>query len=158
VVSGGNRYVSRSSQLLPKAIGLNGEKITVAVIGEKGCGKSAAISKGLKAYRLADPVTTTDSPEDDVLLQCAYTDLSNGIMCVIIRSTSDTLREGKVANGQGVGAVLNVLEVDTAVLKARRESSHGMWPGRAPPLDGVMVCYDVSRKDSFSEVEDILRL
>jgi hypothetical protein len=87
--SGGIRWQSvRFSffSTLPKAIGLNGEKITVAVIGEKGCGKSAAISKGLKAYRLADPVTATDSPEDDVLLQCAYMDLSNGIMCVIIRS------------------------------------------------------------------------
>ena len=158
--SGGIRSQSVRFSLpscLPYAI-LNDIKITIAVIGEKGCGKSAAISKGLKAYRLADPVTTTDSPEDDALLQCAYTDLSNKIMCVIICLTSDTLREGKVADGQGVGAVLNVLEVDTAVLKARRESSHGMWPGRAPPLDGVMVCYDVSRKDSFTEVEDILRL
>jgi len=77
--SGGIRWQSvRFSFLstLPYAIGLNGIKITIAVIGEKGCGKSAAISKGLKAYRLADPVTTTDSPEDDALLQCAYTDLS----------------------------------------------------------------------------------
>jgi hypothetical protein len=79
-------------------------------------------------------------------------------MCVIICSISDTLREGKVADGQGSEAAINVLEVDTAILKARRESSQGMWPARAPPLDGVMVCCDISRKDSFSEVEDILRL
>ena len=132
-------------------------KVTIAVIGEVGSGKSAAISKGLKAYRLADPVTTTDCPDDDALLQCTYADLPID-SCIIIRSTSDTLREGKVADEQGAEAVLNVLEVDTAVLNARRESSHGIWPERAPPLDGVMVCCDVSRKDSFSEVEAVLRL
>lgn len=70
----------------------------------------------------------------------------------------DTLREGKVADEQGAETVLNVLEVDTAILKARLESSHEAWPKRAPPLDGVIVCCDVSRKDSFAEVEDILRL
>ncbi|KAH9969049.1 ras guanine nucleotide exchange factor domain-containing protein [Russula dissimulans] len=113
------------------------QSVTVAVLGEKGCGKSAAISKGLKAYKLAEPLTTTDSPEDDLLLQY-------------------TLREGKVTDEQGSEAVLNVLEVDTAVLKARLGSSQGMWPGRAPTLDGVIVCCDVSRKDSFAEVEDIL--
>jgi hypothetical protein len=79
------------------------------------------------------------------------------MMCVIVLSISDTLRVGKVSDEQGGEAVLNVLEVDTAVLKARRESSHGMWPERGPPLDGVMVCCDVSRKESFTEVEDILR-
>jgi hypothetical protein len=78
-------------------------------------------------------------------------------MCMIIHSISDTLRAGKVADEQSGEAVLNVLEVDTAVLKARRESSYGMWPERAPPLDGVMVCCDVSRKESFTEVEDVLR-
>ena len=72
--------------------------------------------------------------------------------------TSDTLREGKVTDEQGGGAVLNVLEVDTAVLKARLQSNHETWPKRAPPLDGVIVCCDVSKKDSFAEVEDLLRL
>lgn len=72
-------------------------------------------------------------------------------------SDIDTLREGKVSGEQGAGAVLDVLEVDTAVLKARLESSHEVWPKRAPHLDGVIVCCDVSRKDSFAEVEDLLR-
>jgi ABC-type Mn2+/Zn2+ transport system ATPase subunit len=52
-------------------------KVTIAVIGGNGCGKSTAVSKGLKAYRLADPMTTTDSPEDDALFQCAYAGLSS---------------------------------------------------------------------------------
>jgi hypothetical protein len=72
-------------------------------------------------------------------------------------SNIDTLREGKVSDEQGAGAVLDVLEVDTAVLKARLESSHEVWPKWAPQLDGVIVCCDVSRKDSFTEVEDLLR-
>ena len=58
---------------------------------------------------------------------------------------------------QGPGAVLNVLEVDTASLKTRLETSHEVWPKRAPHLDGVIVCCDVSGKDSFAEVEDLLR-
>jgi ABC-type transport system involved in cytochrome bd biosynthesis fused ATPase/permease subunit len=132
-------------------------KVTIAVVGENGCGKSTAISKGLKAYRLADPMMTTDSPEDDALFQCAYADLFYQIMCVIVRSILDTLRVGKVSDEQGGEAVLNVLEVDSAVLKARRESNYDIWPERAPPLDGVMVCCDVSRKESFTEVEDVLR-
>ena len=132
-------------------------KVTIAVVGENGCGKSTAISKGLKAYRLADPMMTTDSPEDDALFQCAYADLFYQIVCVIVRSILDTLRVGKVSDEQGGEAVLNVLEVDSAVLKARRESNYDIWPERAPPLDGVMVCCDVSRKESFTEVEDVLR-
>jgi ABC-type Mn2+/Zn2+ transport system ATPase subunit len=58
-------------------ITLNGMKVTIAVIGGNGCGKSTAVSKGLKAYRLADPMTTTDSPEDDALFQCAYAGFSS---------------------------------------------------------------------------------
>jgi hypothetical protein len=72
-------------------------------------------------------------------------------------SNVDTLREGKVSDEQGAGAALDVLEVDTSVLKARQESNHEVWPKRAPHLDGVIVCCDVSRKDSFAEVEDLLR-
>ena len=55
-------------------------KVTVAVMGVKGCGKSAAIMKGLKAYKLAEPVTTTDCPEDDALLQCGFADMSKRTM------------------------------------------------------------------------------
>ena len=58
------------------AIRLNGIKVTIAVMGEKGCGKSTAIMKGLKAYKLAEPVMITDCPEDDVLLQCGHAGLS----------------------------------------------------------------------------------
>lgn len=50
----------------------NGLKVTVAVIGEKGCGKSAAISKGLKAYKLTEPVMVPDSIEDEPIHQCGY--------------------------------------------------------------------------------------
>lgn len=57
----------------------------------------------------------------------------------------------------GADAVLNVLEVDATILKARLESNQAMWPEQAPSLDGVIVCCDVSKKDSFAEVEDVLR-
>ncbi|KAH9064304.1 ras GEF [Lactarius vividus] len=72
-------------------------------------------------------------------------------------STSvDTLREGKVVDEHGADAVLNVLEVDAAILKARLESNRAMWPEQSPLLDGVILCCDVSKKDSFAEVEDVL--
>ncbi|KAI9435016.1 ras GEF [Lactarius psammicola] len=116
---------------------LNALKVTVAVIGEKGCGKSTAISKGLKAYKLTEPVIVQDGTEDESLHQY-------------------TLREGKVADGHGADALLNVLEVDVAVLKARLESNRATWPEQFPLLDGVIVCCDVSKRDSFADVEDVL--
>jgi len=63
-----------------------------------------------------------------------------------------------VTNEHGADAFLNVLEVDAAVLKARLESNRAMWPEQSPLLDGVIVCCDVSKKDSFAEVENVLRL
>jgi hypothetical protein len=63
-----------------------------------------------------------------------------------------------VIDEHGADAVLNVLEVDAAILKARLESNRPIWPEQAPLLDGVIVCCDVSKKDSFAEVEDVLRL
>ncbi|KAF8271479.1 ras guanine nucleotide exchange factor domain-containing protein [Lactarius quietus] len=103
----------------------------------KSCGKSAAISKGLKAYKLTEPVIVPDSTEDEP--QHQY-----------------TLREGKVTDEHGADVVLNVLEVDVTILKTRLESNRAMWPEQAPPLDGVILCCDASKKDSFAEVEDVL--
>ncbi|KAH8998887.1 ras guanine nucleotide exchange factor domain-containing protein, partial [Lactarius hatsudake] len=111
--------------------------VTVAVIGAKGCGKSTAISRGLRAYKLTEPVVVPDGTEDEPPHQY-------------------TLREGKVINEHGAVAVLNVLEVDAAILKARLESNRAMWPEQSPLLDGVILCCDVSKKDSFAEVEDVL--
>jgi hypothetical protein len=72
-------------------------------------------------------------------------------------SNIDTRREGEVSGEQGGEAVLDVLEVDTAVLKARVESGHEVWPKWAPHLDSIIVCCDMSRKDSFAKVDDLLR-
>ncbi|KAH9082162.1 ras GEF, partial [Lactarius deliciosus] len=111
--------------------------VTMAVIGAKGCGKSTAISRGLKAYQLTEPVVVPDGTEDEPFHQY-------------------TLREGKVIDEHGAVAVLNVLEVDAAILKERLESNRAMWPEQSPLLDGVILCCDVSKKDSFAEVEDVL--
>ncbi|KAH9982388.1 hypothetical protein BGW80DRAFT_1263086 [Lactifluus volemus] len=113
------------------------QPVTVVVIGENGCGKSAAISKGLKAYKLAEPVTITNSAEDDALHQY-------------------TSRKGKVTDDKGADAVLDVLEIDATILKARLEANLVIWPEKAPPVDGVIVCCDVSRENSFAEMGDIL--
>ena len=79
-------------------------------------------------------------------------------LVLIVRSASDTLREGKMTDEHGADAGLNVLEVDAAILKARLVSNRAMWPEQAPPLDGVIVCCDVSKRDSFAEVQEVLRL
>ncbi len=136
----------------------NDLKVSVAVIGEKGCGKSAAISKGLKAYKLTEPVIVPDNSVDESLHQSGYATSLERSIALISRSTSDTLREGKVTDEHGADAVLKVLEVDVALLKSRLESNMAMWPEQAPLLDGVILCCDVSKKDSFAEVEDVLRL
>jgi hypothetical protein len=56
-------------------------------MGEKGCGKSTAIMKGLKAYKLAEPLTTTECPEEDILLQCEYAGSSNQTIQLIAHQT-----------------------------------------------------------------------
>ncbi|KAI0068347.1 ras GEF [Artomyces pyxidatus] len=113
-------------------------EVTVAVIGEQGCGKSTAIGKGLKAYRLSEPVAVTDPLRGNDLF--GY-----------------TLREGKIIHEPQPDCALSVLEVDASVLSDNTGSGGYVWPVGAPRLDGVIVCYDVSRQDSFSHVEDLLR-
>ena len=72
---------------LTYAIRFNDIKVTIAVMGEKGCGKSTAIMKGLKAYKLAEPLTTTECPEEDILLQCEYAGSSNQTIQLIAHQT-----------------------------------------------------------------------
>jgi hypothetical protein len=79
-------------------------------------------------------------------------------MRLTVRSTSDTSRKGKVTDDKGADAVLDVLEIDATIFKARLEANLVIWPEKAPPVDGVIVCCDVSRENSFAEMGDILRL
>ncbi|KAI0051683.1 ras GEF [Auriscalpium vulgare] len=127
---GDGSYISTASATNPS-------EVTLAVVGGKGCGKSAAIAKGLRAYKLSEPATVTDH-------NSGYGPFTY------------TLREGKIGDDTAPECVLNVLELDATVLKDKRMDQY-IWPDGAPSLDGVVVCYDVSRKETFVHVEDLIR-
>ncbi|KAI0271372.1 ras guanine nucleotide exchange factor domain-containing protein [Gloeopeniophorella convolvens] len=113
------------------------QTVTLVVIGGRGCGKSSAISRGLKHYKLSDPLAVISDAQDDPPFRYV-------------------IREGKITDERGRDGILNVLEVDTAVLQARLQSGSRVWPEQASTLDGVIACCDVSRSDSFVEVEGSL--
>lgn len=53
--------------------------------------------------------------------------------------------------------LLRVLEIDILSLDLSTGGYHGILPEGAPPIDGLVLCYDASNETSFSNVEDVLR-
>ncbi|OCH96179.1 ras GEF [Obba rivulosa] len=116
-------------------------EIVIAVIGASGCGKSTVIRKGLKAYGLSEPVLVkipTGAPgEDDDYYTYTY-------------------RTGRISFSEDTPTrVLRVMEVDISELDLQGEND--VSQNGVPLVDGVLVCYDASRAESFSHVEDVLR-
>ena len=70
---------------------------------------------------------------------------------------SDVYRVGRLNYNQVSDRILRVLEIDIAALDLSDENSHGIVPDGAPPIDGVVVCYDSSEESSFDPVETVLR-
>ncbi|TFY71062.1 hypothetical protein EVG20_g1954 [Dentipellis fragilis] len=122
------------------SVGYNSQRdVTVAVVGEPGCGKSMAIIKGLKGYGLSD--------------ESQMSELLGGH-----KVFNYTLREGKIARDSATDRTLRVLEVNTAYLHLDRAIlGDSIWPDGAPALDGAFVCYDVAQESSFARVEDVLK-
>ncbi|THH16999.1 hypothetical protein EW146_g3739 [Bondarzewia mesenterica] len=113
--------------------------VTVALVGEPRCGKSAAISKGLKAYGLSEPAKMRDGMDLD-------------------KSFGYIVREGTLVHEHSPERVLRVLEVDSPSLQIEPNLADlRLWPKAAPRLDGVIVCYDVSQEASFAQVEYLLK-
>ncbi|ETW87236.1 hypothetical protein HETIRDRAFT_378044 [Heterobasidion irregulare TC 32-1] len=113
--------------------------VTIAVVGDSGCGKSVAISKGLKSYSLSEPVPEASGLGAHLLIP-------------------DISREGTLVYEHLPDRLLRVLEVDNSSLRIDGTvSGLPVWPENAPRLDGVIVCYDVSQEASFAHVEDLLK-
>ncbi|KAH8835252.1 ras guanine nucleotide exchange factor domain-containing protein [Flagelloscypha sp. PMI_526] len=117
--------------------------LTVVVVGGPGCGKSTVIHKGAKGFKLGDPShITLDSPIPG----------TNG-------SSSYTRRVGQThIESLPTALALNIIEAQAPI--ADLDSLNSMpdsWPSNLPPADGVIVCYDVSSRDSFNPVEPLLR-
>ncbi|KZT02739.1 uncharacterized protein LAESUDRAFT_400607 [Laetiporus sulphureus 93-53] len=116
-------------------------QISIAVIGAAGCGKSTVIRKGLKAYKLSESTTSSFSAgptatDDDV--QIPYTRWN-----------------GKISAGHNSpDYLLRILEVDISALDLS-QSGAKYW--ERPSLNGIIVCYDAAREESFQHVADGLR-
>ncbi|KAI0322721.1 ras guanine nucleotide exchange factor domain-containing protein [Amylostereum chailletii] len=111
--------------------------ISIAVVGGKACGKSTAIAKGLKAYSLSEPTLHTRTGDG--------------------RPFTYVEREGRIPRPRSPDHILHVLEVDVAELDDPLHPGTFVWPSGAPQLDAVLVCYDVSRHDSVTHVDDLSR-
>ncbi|EMD42036.1 hypothetical protein CERSUDRAFT_110577 [Gelatoporia subvermispora B] len=116
-------------------------EVVIAVIGARSCGKSTVIQKGLKSYSLSEPIPVkipTGSPGDeDEFYTYSY-------------------RTGSVAFSNDASArVLRVMEIEISELDLQGENNVSL--NGVPLVDGILVCYDASRADSFSHVEHLLR-
>ncbi|TFK57283.1 ras GEF [Heliocybe sulcata] len=115
--------------------------ISIAVVGTSHCGKSTFVEKGLKAYNLSKP-TACSVPVGD-----------NG-------SFNYTFRTGKIPRPHSShGRVLGLMEVDVPARNLDHVSTSAgpVWPGGAPDIQGVLICYDSSDETSFQPVERLLR-
>jgi len=80
-------------------------------------------------------------------------------LCMTIQCI-DTRRIGRIIhNEDNPDCDLHILEVGTSVPRVHPSSKKGslFWPDGAPPVDGVIICYDASSRLSFGPVEELLR-
>ncbi|KAJ3824976.1 ras guanine nucleotide exchange factor domain-containing protein [Lentinula raphanica] len=111
------------------------QAITLAVVGTAGCGKSTAIRKGLKNNNLSEPSGHIAGPHPSI---------------------RHTRRTGKFTRDEGTECPLHVIEVDVAAELLQPPISPLDLLPEALKIDGVIVCYDASDKNSFKNVEDLL--
>lgn len=69
---------------------------------------------------------------------------------------TDVYRVGRLNYNQASDRILRVLEIDVISLDLSSDT-HGIVPDGAPPIDGVVICYDSSDEISFEHVETVLR-
>ncbi|KZT30401.1 ras GEF [Neolentinus lepideus HHB14362 ss-1] len=115
--------------------------ISIAVVGTSHCGKSTFVEKGLKAYGLSKPIGCSVPLGD--------------------KGTFDyTFRTGRIPRPHSShGRILGIMEVDVPArnLDHISTSSGPVWPGGAPDIQGVLICYDSSDDTSFQPIERLLR-
>ncbi|KAI0695598.1 ras guanine nucleotide exchange factor domain-containing protein [Cytidiella melzeri] len=106
--------------------------ITIAVLGPNGSGKSTIIRKGLKAYGLSEASSSST------------TSIAGGETFRYI------YRVGRLSHHYAADCLLRVLEVDILALDSSTETR--IFPEGAPPVDGLVFCYDASEAESFDYV------
>lgn len=128
--------------------------VTVAVVGDYGCGKSTIIKKGCKAYAIAEPTTGMPVTEGKNQFRCEFSRPASGQHDVTLFPL-DISRLGRVNQGPNMTGPLRVLEADLSEFCLDDPSSK-VWPDFAPRVDGVIVCYDSSSLSSFTHVERLV--
>ncbi|KAI0963551.1 hypothetical protein AcW1_000596 [Taiwanofungus camphoratus] len=113
-------------------------QIIIAVIGALGCGKSTVIRKGLKAYGLSEPTVATISASPAESREDALT---------------YTYRTGRLCISGGPDRLLRVLEIDFSTLDLSQCGSE-MWPDGKSTIDGVLLCYDTGREETFDHIAE----
>ena len=128
--------------------------VTVAVVGCSACGKSSIIKKGCKAYAMSEPTIGMPVTDGKDQFRCG---LGRSIDCphTLTHLPTDTSRFGKINQGPNMTGSLRVLEADLSDFHLDNPSSR-VWPGFAPKVDGVIVCYDSSSLASFTHVERLV--
>ncbi|KAG8833059.1 hypothetical protein FRC17_000064, partial [Serendipita sp. 399] len=98
----------------------------IAVVGAKGCGKSALTRKIVKSFQ---------SPRS-AQIQVGEHTVPSIIFYVNFPSALKPIR---------------ILEVDSAIV-----SSETVWPAQLPRIDGVLLCYDASDEASFTRIPELV--
>ncbi|KAI0348025.1 ras GEF [Trametopsis cervina] len=112
--------------------------ITIAVLGAQGSGKSTIIRKGLKSYGLSEATNSSSAPgTGGEIFKYVY-------------------RVGRISHKQASDCLLRVLEVDFLALDFGSDEHPSIFPEGAPPIDGLVLCYDSSDRTSFKYVEKAL--
>jgi len=120
----------------PRRISLSSQDIVLVVIGTSGCGKSTVIRKGLSSYGLSESNVVPEDPQA-------------GTPQFIQRSCSVAVDPD---SPDGPSHAIQVIEVEAETKDGRLQ-----WPHGLPPMDGVIICYDSSNKNSFQPVEGLLK-
>ncbi|KAF8308057.1 ras GEF [Clavulina sp. PMI_390] len=169
-----------SAELPP---GVNAARVTIAVVGWSKCGKSELIWKGMKVWglspaisqeftpcgielykRVAVPATVklpSTSPTASPILARSPAHHS---AVDLVRKEEDEDVASTIHERRRIAEV-TLYEVETGALLARRtrkaaegpvQDEHDwVWPAGMPRIDGVVICYDVSKPRSVDGLDDV---
>ncbi|KAF9526442.1 ras guanine nucleotide exchange factor domain-containing protein [Crepidotus variabilis] len=105
-------------------------EVVLVVLGTRGCGKTTVIRKGLSPYALSEPSVIPEYPQ-------------------YVR------RWGEVAIDQQLG-VPHSLQVIKAEVSST-VTGPPVWPSALPPIDGVILCFDSSKRSSYLPIEGLVK-
>ncbi|CAA7265781.1 unnamed protein product [Cyclocybe aegerita] len=133
------RMVINPHVSIPRRSSVTSSDIVLVVIGTTGCGKSTVIRKGLSGYGLSDSLIISDAAGSIALPR------------YIRRRTGPV----KLDHPESPGAVPQVIEVIEVEVQTTTKGL--LWPQGLPPIDGIIICYDSSKKSSYQPVEGLLK-